>query len=158
MRFLALSLIGLALLIAPARAQQGSALVVTSCGTIPTPFVAGSLRYLTVDVNGNICGGGGGGGGTVPWQPAPMAGGAQYGLAVSGVTTLTVPSGAKCASILSETANVRYTTSGTTPSASVGMGPIVPGTPLQFCGSATLAALKFFAVSGSPTLDVEYFQ
>lgn len=94
----------------------------------------------------------------VPWQPSPMPGTAQYGLAVSGVTTLTVPAAAKCAAITSETVNIRYTTDGTTPSASVGQGPIVPGTPLQFCGNTVLKALKVFAVSGSPTLNVDYFQ
>jgi len=38
------------------------------------------------------------------------------------------------------------------------MGPIVPGTPLQFCGYAVLLAAQFFQMSGSPTLGVDYFQ
>jgi hypothetical protein len=46
---------------------------------------------------------------------------AQYGLAVTSVQTLTVPNQARIAEICVDTAAIRYTTSGTTPSASVGM-------------------------------------
>lgn len=47
----------------PAHAQNNVARVVTTCGTVsPFPTV-GKPAPLTVDVNGNICGGAGGGGG-----------------------------------------------------------------------------------------------
>lgn len=38
-----------------AYAQQGGALVVTTCGTLPQAFAVGSTRTLTVDTNGNLC-------------------------------------------------------------------------------------------------------
>lgn len=80
----------------------------------------------------------------------------QFGLPVTSGTTLTVPSGASCAQITLEgAANVRRTSDGTAPTTSVGT-LIIGGAQWQDCGP--LAAYKFTAVSGSPTLDVEYFK
>ena len=83
------------------------------------------------------------------------AGSSQFGLSVTTNTQLTVPSGATCAQITVEGAGIRRTSDGTSASATVGT-PIPVGTSWQDCGP--LAAYKFTAVSGSPTLDVEYFQ
>ncbi len=82
------------------------------------------------------------------------AGSQQNGLAVSGVTSLTVPPGTTCALITVEGASVRRTSDGSTPSASAGT-PIYPQTWTD-CGP--LSSYKFYAVSGSPTIDAEYFK
>lgn len=79
----------------------------------------------------------------------------QFGLAISTNTQLTVPAGAVCAFITVETAAVRRTSDGT--SASSSNGTLLPvGAAWSDCGP--LASYKFTAVSGSPTLDVEYFK
>lgn len=83
------------------------------------------------------------------------AGTGQFALAVSTNTQLTVPNGSTCAYITVETANVRRTSDGTSASASNGT-LIASGTQWTDCGP--LAGYKFTAVSGSPTLDVEYFK
>lgn len=51
-------LLGLALVLglfsSPALAQK-TALVVSSCGTLPDTYAAGQVRYQTIDTNGNLC-------------------------------------------------------------------------------------------------------
>lgn len=83
------------------------------------------------------------------------SGAAQFGLSVGTNTTLTVPAGTSCAYITVESANVRRTSDGTAASSSNGT-LFVSGTQWADCGP--LAKYKFTAVSGSPTLDVEYFK
>lgn len=83
------------------------------------------------------------------------AGTAQYGLSVGTNTVLTVPAGTVCAYITVETANVRRTSDGTSASTTVGT-LFASGTQWTDCGP--LAGYKFTAVSGSPTIDVEYFK
>lgn len=83
------------------------------------------------------------------------AGASQFALAIGTNTQLTVPAGTTCAQITVETANVRRTSD--TTGATTTNGTLIPaGTSWQDCGP--LAAYKFTAVSGSPTLDVEYFK
>jgi hypothetical protein len=83
------------------------------------------------------------------------AGSQQNALAVGTNTQLTVPAGALCAEITVEGASIRRTSD--TTSASATNGTLIPqGAQWQDCGP--LAAYKFSAVSGSPTLDVEYFK
>ena len=79
----------------------------------------------------------------------------QFGLTVTTNTQLTVPAGTTCAQITVETASVRRTSDGSTASSSNGT-LIVSGASWQDCGP--LSKYKFTAVSGSPTLDVEYFR
>jgi len=79
----------------------------------------------------------------------------QFALSVTTNTQLTVPAGATCAQITVETANVRRTSDGSSASSSNGT-LIQSGATWQDCGPLTL--YKFTAVSGSPTLDVEYFK
>lgn len=79
----------------------------------------------------------------------------QFGLAVGTATTLTVPSGATCAEITLNGAAARRTSDGTAPTTTVGT-LIGSGSQWQDCGP--LSSYKFTAVSGSPTLDVEYFK
>ena len=81
--------------------------------------------------------------------------GAQFGLAVTTNTKLTVPGGAMCAYITVETASVRRTNDGTAATTTNGT-LFASGTQWADCGP--LAQYKFTAVSGSPTLDVEYFK
>lgn len=88
-------------------------------------------------------------------QTFVSAGAQQKALPVSGVTQLTVPTGALCAEITVEGAPVRRTSDTSTPSASSGT-LISQGAQWQDCGP--LAAYSFYPVSGSPTLDVEYFK
>jgi 3-hydroxy-3-methylglutaryl CoA synthase len=83
------------------------------------------------------------------------AGAGQFALAVTTNTTLTVPVRTTCAYITVETASVRRTSDGT--SASTTNGTLFsPGAQWSDCGP--LASYKFTAVSGLPTLDVEYFK
>ena len=83
------------------------------------------------------------------------SGAGQFGLAVTTNTQLTVPPLTTCAYITVETANVRRTSDNTSASTTVGT-LFVSGTQWSDCGP--LASYKFTAVSGSPTLDVEYFK
>jgi hypothetical protein len=84
------------------------------------------------------------------------AGASQFGLAVTTNTQLTVPSYARCAYITVEGgASIRRTSDGTSATTTVGT-LIAAGAQWQDCGP--LAQYKFTAVSGSPTLDVEYFK
>ncbi len=79
----------------------------------------------------------------------------QFALAVTTNTQLTVPVLAICAYITVEGASVRRTSDGS--SASTTNGTLfAAGTQWADCGP--LVAYKFTAVSGSPTLDVEYFK
>jgi hypothetical protein len=83
------------------------------------------------------------------------AGTGQFALAVATNTQLTVPTGSVCAEITVEGASIRRTSDGT--SATTTNGTLIQsGAQWQDCGP--LAAYKFTAVSGSPTLDVEYFK
>lgn len=90
-----------------------------------------------------------------PFPFLPMTGAAQYQLSVNPATSLTVPAGARYAVACAETATVRYTTSGMTPTGSIGM-QLTSGTCAPVYGPAVLAA--FQAYSGSGLLDVEYYQ
>lgn len=79
----------------------------------------------------------------------------QFALAVATNTQLTVPVGTTCAQITVEGASIRRTSDAT--GATTTNGTLIPaGASWQDCGP--LAAYKFTAVSGSPTLDVEYFK
>ena len=91
---------------------------------------------------------------TKPGGYLPL-GGAQFALSVSSATALTVPTGAVWATICVEGQAVRYRDDGTNPTASTGM-PIASGACIAYAGN--LAAIKFIAQTGSPTIDVIYYQ
>jgi hypothetical protein len=94
----------------------------------------------------------------LPFPFKPLAP-AQYGVSVSSATALTVPSGARYAVVCAEGATVRYTTSGTTPTSSVGIPLLATSTSapcVSLYGPAILAA--FQAIGSGATIDVEYFQ
>ncbi len=62
--FAVLALLGV--FVAPVNAQQVQALIVTTCGTPPVSYVAGTYGIITMDTTGKLCdSGSGGGGGTV---------------------------------------------------------------------------------------------
>lgn len=87
--------------------------------------------------------------------PFVSAGAGQFGLAVGSNTQLSVPGASTCAFITVEGASIRRTSDGSSATASNGT-LIQQGAQWQDCGP--LSAYKFTAVTGSPTLDVEYFQ
>ena len=91
----------------------------------------------------------------LPYAYAPLPPG-QHNIAPTSATPLTVPLGARYATICATLATVKYTTDGvTTPTTSVGQ-PLVAGSCVALSGATVLA--NFRAVSASGTLDVEYFQ
>lgn len=83
------------------------------------------------------------------------SGAGQFAFAIGTNTTLTVPANTKCAYITVEGASVRRTSDGTGATTTNGT-LFASGTQWTDCGP--LATYKFTAVSGSPTLDVEYFK
>ena len=85
--------------------------------------------------------------------PTSSAGPGQYAVSITAVTALIVPQFAASAFICVETAAARYTTTGTTPSATVGI-PVAAGTCLQFAGPFS----TFQIIGSGATLDVEYFK
>jgi hypothetical protein len=88
------------------------------------------------------------------YQYAPV-GTPQYAVDIGTVQSLTVPNAARIAEICIETAVARYTTSGTTPTSSVGV-PVAIGGCFQLAGAD---ALRAFQILGSgATMDVEYLQ
>ena len=83
------------------------------------------------------------------------AGAGQMGLAIGTGTKLAVPQGTICAYITVEGSSVRRTSDGNQPSTTI--GTLLPaGAQWTDCGP--LWVYQFTAVSGSPTLDVEYFK
>jgi hypothetical protein len=90
----------------------------------------------------------------VPYPTIPVTG-AQYGMTPTSATPLTVPATALYAIACARTAIVNYTTSGTTPTGSLGL-QIAVGACKEFDGPAMLAAVQLFSASG--LVDVEYFK
>lgn len=139
----------------PASAQTPAiARVVPSCGS--ATYSLGGNNPITVDTTGALCGSVGSGSSVTAKSGTYVSSGTdQFALAVSTNTQLTVPATTTCAQITVEVANIRRTSDGT--SATTTNGTLIPaGSAWQDCGP--LAAYKFTAVSGSPTLDVEYFK
>jgi hypothetical protein len=79
----------------------------------------------------------------------------QLSTALSAAVGLTVPTGARGALIVVETANVRWRDDGTNPTSAIGMLLVAAGDPFYYSGN--LSALKFIAASGSPVMDVSYY-
>ena len=91
----------------------------------------------------------------LPYGYTPLPPG-QHNFALTSSTALTIPTGARYATICASTASVKYTTDGTTtPTASVGM-PLPAGACVALSGATVLA--NFLAISATGTLDVEFFQ
>ena len=84
--------------------------------------------------------------------------GAQYALSVTSATvvTLTVPAAAMCAEIYVRTASVVFTRDGTDPTATRGI-QADPGDIILLNSRDELDRFEVIAVSGSATLDIEYF-
>jgi hypothetical protein len=99
-------------------------------GNNPLPVIAGSYQFQS-------------------------AGAGQYALAITSAQTLTVPAGSLIAEICVETASARYTTTGTTPSSTVGI-PVSAGGCFQLAGIADLNAFKI--IGAGATADIEYFK
>ena len=91
----------------------------------------------------------------LPYTYTPLPPG-QHNLAPASATSLTVPAGARIATICASAGPAKYTTDGVTiPTVSVGQ-PLAAGSCLSLSGPAVLA--NFRVVSASGTLDVEYFR
>lgn len=89
-----------------------------------------------------------------PYQYTPVAG-AQYNLAITSSTALTVPGTATYAVVCAKTAAVNYTTDGaTTPTSTVGI-PLAALACVPLSGAAVLT--NFRAISATGTLTAEYF-
>ena len=141
-----------------AQAQVGNAFVVTSCGTPPSTYVAGTVRAVLIDVNGNVCSNTGGGGSSAPPYGFTPLTPEQHNLAITTSTALTVPAGATFAEVCASGNNVNFTTDGTTtPTASVGM-PLLTGQCQFFQGATILANLRLIQKAATATLDVAYFK
>lgn len=141
-----------------AQAQVGNAFVVTSCGTPPSTYVAGTVRAVLIDLNGNVCSNtGGGGSSTPPYGFTPLTAG-QHNLAITTSTALTVPATATFAEVCARGNNVNFTTDGTTtPTSSVGM-PLAIGQCQFFSGATVLANFRAIQAAATATLDAEYFK
>ena len=91
----------------------------------------------------------------LPYSYTPLSPG-QHNLTPTSSTALTVPAGARYATVCASSATVKYTTDGTTtPTGSVGQ-PLAAGSCVPLSGPMVLA--NFRAISATGTLDVEYFQ
>ena len=90
------------------------------------------------------------------FDPRLVPVGYQQIAAFSTLQTLTVPTGATCALIRTETNTVRWRDDGTSPTASVGM-PLIPGDDYLFY-NGTLSVLAFIPATGSATLNVVYYK
>jgi hypothetical protein len=129
--------------------------VVASCGG--ASLTTNNPAFGSMDTTGKICINAGSSGSPLSVKSGSYvsAGAGQFALAISTNTQLTVPAGSVCAEITVEGANIRRTSD--TTSATTTNGTLIQsGAQWQDCGP--LAAYKFTAVSGSPTLDVEYFK
>lgn len=73
---------------------------------------------------------------------------------LSAAVGLTVPAGARFATIVAEAQAVRWRDDGTNPTASVGMS-LAAGTILEYCGD--LSAIKFIEQTASAKLNVAYY-
>lgn len=96
--------------------------------------------------------------GDTPLQP--LLGTAQYGLSVSGVTSLTPPAvlTALYTNVCVDgSVSVRYTSDGTTPSATTGI-LLQVSQCAQFYGNEVAANLKFYPASGTGKINVEYYR
>ncbi len=91
----------------------------------------------------------------LPYAYTPLPPG-QHNLSPASSTALTIPAGARYATVCASTAAARYTTDGeTTPTATIGQ-PLPAGSCISLSGPVVLANFRVASTSG--TVDVEYFQ
>src|SRR5208283_1635936 len=122
------------------------------CATIALVLIAGSAFGQTYrDAGGSIVSGVM----PLPYAYTPLAPG-QHNLSPTSSTPLSVPAGARYATVCASTSAAKYTTYGVTvPTSTVGQ-PLPAGSCVSLSGSAVLANFRIISASG--TLDVEYFQ
>ena len=91
----------------------------------------------------------------IPYLNWPLSPG-QHNLTLASPTALTIPAQARFANVCASSADIRYTTDGTTtPTASFGQ-PLAAGACIALSGPQVLR--NFLASSATGTLDVEYFR
>lgn len=160
MRRLLLTLLGLLCLgLSPAWAQSvlapGNTAIVCAFNTSPPAISTGGFVFAQCDANGKLITSPTGSVTIGPYAYTPLTPG-QHNLAIVASTALTVPTGATYATIQAATAQVKYTTDGTTaPTSTVGM-TLPAGSGVILSGATVLA--NFRAISATGTLDVEYFK
>lgn len=88
----------------------------------------------------------------------PIAGSAQYGLAITTSTALTVPVGATYAVVYAIGNAVNYTTDGTAASASGSQDLIAAGGHLVLQGPSVLAAFRAIQNTATATITVSYYK
>lgn len=89
----------------------------------------------------------------VPQKTSVISG--QYTLAITSVTSLTVPTTATVADICATAGVARYTLDGTTPTATAGL-QIASGACVTIPANAALVAAKF--IGSAVTIDVTYWK
>lgn len=152
MRKIGLALLLFVLGLAPAQAQNftmppPAGVIVQGCVySVSPPTLSAGAAFVQCGPNGAVVFG--------PYQ-YQSAGAGQYALAVTSVQTLTVPATALIAEICVETASSRYTTTGTTPTSTIGI-PVAAGGCFQLAGRASLTAFQI--IGSGATVDVEYFK
>lgn len=113
-------------------------------------------QALSLDSSGNLRVSGAGASSAAPYTyTKPTSPGDQLGLAVVTATSLTVPAGAKYATITVEGNAVRWRDDGTSPTASVGT-LVQAGTSFTYSGP--LSAIQFIQTAATATLDVNYYK
>ena len=95
--------------------------------------------------------------GQTPFPNSPILGTAQYAVAITTATSLTVPSQATYAVVCVETQAARYTVDTTTPTASTGM-PIAAGSCIALQSNATINRFQIIQQAASATIDVTYYR
>jgi len=88
---------------------------------------------------------------------APLQGLSNDTITVSGVTTLTVPDGARGALITVETADIRYWEDGSDPTSSDGLLRSA-GSAFEILSAYGLTHFKCIEVSGSPVIQVQFYK
>ncbi len=122
------------------------------CATLALVLAAGpALAQTYRDAGGSVVPG------VVPlpyaFTPLPPG---QHNLAPTVATALSVPAGARYATVCASVASVNYTTDGVTaPTATVGQ-PLASGSCVALSGPVVLA--NFRALSATGALDVEFFR
>jgi hypothetical protein len=101
----------------------------------------------------------------IPGTPLIGGGGTPLGnqqisaATLATATPLTIPAGATVALVSVDTAAVRWRDDGTAPTAAIGTQLIGTATTTaeRAFGGASMVAVKFILVSGSPVLNISYY-
>jgi hypothetical protein len=134
-----------------------NAFVVVSCPP-SAGYTAGQTRFITVDLNGNLCATGSFTATQGTYTPlSPM----QSGLTVASSTALTIPATANYAVVCAYGQAVNYTTDGTTTPTTTASGvgmQLAVGSCVPLVGATVIANFRAIQQSATATLSVSYFK